>query len=97
MVSETPHYALSQDYEHMLALLEEGPLVGFVDYEHGNTRRDPVRIKLIPDGNEYEYCVGVRDIGYFSSWGKDPKDEFVEQCRKYHLSYIVPNAESTNA
>ena len=49
-MSDTTHYALSQDYEQMFVLLENGPLLGFVDYEQGSTLRDPVQIKRVADG-----------------------------------------------
>ena len=97
MASETPHYMLSQDYERMLVLLETGPLLGFVNYDPGDNLRDPVQIKRLPYPGGHEYRVGVRGLGYFSPWGKDPDEKFVAHCRKYNLSYIVPNAEGTNA
>lgn len=91
-MSGTPHYALSQDYELMFVLLESGPLLGFVDYEQGSTLRDPVQIKRVADGKYFEYRAGVRGFGYINAFSKDAKDKFVEQCRKYNLSFIVPNA-----
>lgn len=91
-MSDTPHYALSQDYELMFVLLENGPLLGFVDYEQGSTLRDPVQIKRVADGKYFEYRAGVRGFGYINAFSKDAKDKFVEQCRKYNLSFIVPNA-----
>lgn len=93
-MSNTPHYALSQDYELMFSLLENGPLLGFVDYEHGSTLRDPVQIKRVADGKYFEYRAGVRGFGYINAFSKDAKDKFVEQCRKYNLSFIVPNADA---
>lgn len=94
-MSDSKHYMLSQDYERMLVLLEEGPLLGFVDFDHGSTLRDPVQIKRVTDGKYFEYRAGVRGIGYINAWGKDAKEKFVDQCRKYSLSYIVPNAEAS--
>lgn len=91
-MSDTTHYALSQDYEQMFVLLENGPLLGFVDYD--STLRDPVQIKRVPDGKGYEYRAGVRGIGYINAWGKNAQGKFVEQCRKYNLSFIVPNADA---
>lgn len=93
-MSDTTHYAFSQDYEQMFVLLENGPLLGFVDYEHGSTLRDPVQIKRVADGKYFEYRAGVRGFGYISAFSKDAKDKFVEQCRKYNLSFIVPNADA---
>lgn len=93
-MSDTPHYALSQDYELMFVLLENGPLLGFVDYEHGSTLRDPVQIKRVADGKYFEYRAGVRGLGYLNAWGKNAKDMFIEKCRKYNLSFIVPNADA---
>lgn len=95
MATESPHYTLSQDYERMRELLDDGPLLGFVD-NTGN--RDPVRIKCdLTNEDGYEYSVGVRGYGYFSDWeGYGGWDGFVALCRKYHLSYIVPNAEARN-
>lgn len=93
MASETPHYALSQDYEHMLVLLEAGPLLGFVNYDPGDNLRDPVQIKRVPYRNGYEYRVGVRGLGYFSTFGREKEEELFALCRKYNLVYIVPNAE----
>ena len=93
-MSDTTHYALSQDYEQMFVLLENGPLLGFVDYEHGSTLRDPVQIKRVADGKYFEYRAGVRGFGYINAFSKDAKDKFVEQCRKYNLSFIVPNADA---
>ena len=96
MASETPHYELSQDYERMLVLLETGPLLGFVDYGEGI--RDTVCIRrFLVGGCRYDYSAGVRGIGYIDTWGNEAKEEFVEQCRKHHLSYIVPNAEDADA
>ena len=97
MASETPHYTLSQDYERMLVLLETGPLLGFVNYDPGDNLRDPVQIKRAPYPSGHEYRVGVRGLGYLGAWGKDPEGQFVAQCRKHNLSYIVPNVEGTNA
>ena len=93
-MSDTTHYALSQDYELMFALLENGPLLGFVDYEHGSTLRDPVQIKRVADGKYFEYRAGVRGFGYINAFSKDAKEKFVEQCRKYNLSFIVPNPDA---
>lgn len=92
-MSDTTHYTLSQDYELMFVLLDNGPLLGFVDYEHGSTLRDPMQIKRVADGKYFEFRAGVRGFGYINAWGKDAKDQFVKQCCKYNLSFIVPNAE----
>lgn len=96
MESETPHYTLSQDYERMRELLDEGPLLGFVD---ADGMRDPVRIQCdLTHDDGYEYRVGVRGYGYFNAWESyGGWDEFVNRCRMYHLSYIVPNSEVINA
>ena len=96
---ESPHYALSQDYECMRELLDDGPLLGFIDFD-GGTLRDPVRIRKLlgSSNNSAVFSVGVRGYGYLEVWEHmGGWYEFVNQCRKHHLSYIVPNAEVSNA
>ena len=79
----------------MRQLLEEGPLLGFVDYDifrDGEPSRDAVKIQRRKD---YSYCAGVRGLSYCDAWQLSGGwDHFLSQCQKCNLSYIVPNAEA---
>lgn len=81
------HYLTSKDYEELVRLLNDGmKIICFVDYDSEHGIVDVAKASMQGDWLD----VGVRGICYFSA---NTQDEFVRDCCKHNLEWIVPNGD----
>lgn len=86
MIKDVIETGFSTRYSHLVDLMQKESVICFVDYGD-RPCRDIAKTAYDSTGKIFE--IRARGIGYL--WAESPQ-EFIEQCRKYNVSFLPPSA-----